>query len=327
VSDPIILKNMRKIFYFICFFSFLSAKACKPINAVNVSAYYKIIEEAESHIIDYDYAMASKKYEKGYELNHSMFGIDVYNALLCNVYLKNWIGCEFWASKLIDKGVETDFFNSKVFNELKKTNEWGNIKNLFLRRKSKINIDLKRQLDSLVIEDQKVYCSIPTGEISYYEAKENTISVEEKFSHLIEKYGYPTEEKVGLRVINDTLLSFIPPFDVLIRHGYQSNNTKLLNFFNSSLNSGEMDLRVKISNSDDSENFIVYKGVLYKLKSKYMDEDLANERKLKFINSNRHKGFLIYAKYSIVGSFADSQDVDEYFKMYDLFIAEWKVDN
>ncbi len=314
---------MKKLFYLFFFSSCLSAQACKSDKPFDKSAYYELIEQAENHIIMNEYAKAAKKYENCYELNDNMFGVDLYNALLCNVYLKKWIACEFWSTKLINKGVKIGFFNSKPFIDFKKTKEWSHIEKKYLDNKSIINTGYKRELDSLLIEDQKIYCSIPTGDITYNKAKEKTETVEEKFIILINKYGYPTEEKVGLHIYNDTIISFVPTFDALIRHGYQSNNSKLLEIFNKSLENGEMDQRIGKAILNDDFNFLVYKGSLYKMKSKFMEEDLSRERKLKFININKHKGFLIFAKFATIGNFDSSTDVDNFFKMYDLFISKW----
>jgi hypothetical protein len=316
---------MKTLFYLLFICSCLSAQACNSSKSFEKVKYYLLIDKAENYIMSNDYAKASKAYDDAYKLHSTMFAVDLHNALLCNVYLKKWDACEFWTTKLINKGVKKDFFNSKTFGEFKKTTEWSHIEKKYSNYKSKINTEYKRQLDSLVVEDQKVYCSIPTGEINYAEAKENTLTVEEKFSSLITQYGFPTEEKLGISIYNDTIISFVPTFDALVRHGYQSGNAQLVAHFDKALLSGEMDRKIAVNNSEDDGKFVIYDGSMYKMKSKFMNnEDVFREKKLKFINKEEDKGFVIFVQIVEYSNFADEASLAAFHKMYDIFIPNWK---
>jgi hypothetical protein len=154
-------------------------------------------------MLENDYEKAIKNYDGSFKLNATMFSVDLYNALLCNVYLKKWDACEVWSTRLINKGVTIHFFNANKFAKFKRTKQWSNILKKFSKHK-RIDFECVRVLDSFVIEDQNVYCGIPTGVLNYEEAKENTLTVEEKFAFLLNKYRYPTEEKMGISVYNDT---------------------------------------------------------------------------------------------------------------------------
>lgn len=316
---------MKNITHIYILMSFFIIQSCESKGQWNQKNYYILIDSAENKIFDADYESALNNYKECYKINSNMFGVDIYNALLCSVYLKKWKDSEFWCNKLIIKGAEKKFFQTKVFTEFRKTNEWTSILKKMKQNKIVFNNQLKNQLDSLIIEDQKVYCGIPQGKLDYPKAKNNTITIEDKFIFLINEHGFPTEETFGLNIINDTLIAPIPAFGTLLRHGYQSNNLKIIEIYNEALELGKLDERAKNGLLDDDFTFVAYKDSLYKLKSQFMEENISLERRLKYMNKNRSKGFLIFAKFSTTGSFANESSIDAFHKMYDLFIPNWHV--
>lgn len=319
---------MKKLINLFLLIFCLTFATCKSQNDKDISSYYKMIDQAENHILLEEYLISSEIYESSFKVHTNMFATDLYNALLCNIYLKNWKACGIWSSRLIRKGIKKDFFNSNLFADFKKSKEWSNVNKKFAEYEENLNTVYKKQLDSLLVEDQKVYCSIPSGDISYEDAKVNTVTIEQKFSNLIYKYGFPTEEKVGIHIYNDTLISFVPTFYALIRHGYQSGNSQLIAHFNKALISGEMDRKLAVTNAQDQNKYVLYGGSMYKKKSKDMTkEDVFCERKLNFIDKNEGKGFVIYADFVNYSNFVDETSVEIFHKMYDIFIPNWQGPN
>lgn len=314
---------MKRIICFYILLSSLFIQSCESQESYNKKEYYLLVGQAEDGIIDNNYVKALNKYNDCYKLNSKMFGVDLYNALLCSVHLKKWADSEVWCNRLVKKGVKIDFFNVALFADFKKTKEWLNVEMKIKQSKKTFDTKLKRQLDSLLIEDQRVYCGIPQGKLNYNQAKQNTITIEEKFVLLLNKHGFPTEETFGLNIINDTVIAFMPTFGTLLRHGYQSNNVELIEIFQKALDKGQVDERVNDALFTDDSNYVVYNGCLYRLKTEFVKEDKLNERKLKFINNNRVKDFLIFAKYRMTANFANESSIETFHKMYDVFIPIW----
>lgn len=311
---------INRLFILILFLSFAS---CTSQKDTNLSLHYQLIDKAENHIMLDDYVSAAKTYEKSFQVNNNMFAIDSYNALLCNLYIEKWEACEIWSSRLIRKGITKDFFKAKIYSKFKRTNEWLQLEAKF----SKIDNDdyyiYKQILDSLLVEDQKVYCAIPIDELTFEEAKASTLTIEEKFASIIKKYGFPTEEKVGIQILEDTVIAVMPRFSPLMRHGYQSGNAQLIAFFAKALKSGEMDRRVGLVNLNDDSKFVIYSGTLYRRKSLIMNDDIQlREKKLKYINKESKKGFFIFAQYSS-GNFADKSSVKAFLELYDVIVPNW----
>lgn len=314
---------MKRIICFYILLSSLFIQLCESQESYNKKGYYLLVAQAEDGILDNNYVKALNKYNDCYKLNSKMFGVDLYNALLCSVRLKKWSDCEIWCNRLVKKGVKIDFFNVALFADFKKTKEWLNVEIKIKQSKTVFNSNLKKQLDSLLIEDQSVYCGIPQGKLDYEKAKQNTITTEEKFVLLLNKHGFPTEEMFGLNFINDTVIALMPRFAALLRHGYQSNNVELIEIFKKALDKGQVDERVNDALFTDDFNYVVYNGCLYRLKNEFFKADKLNERKLKFINTNRDKDFLIFAKYSTTANFANESSIEAFHKMYDVFIPIW----
>ena len=275
---------MKNFIYFYLVAIYFASNACNSAPLSEKINYYKVINQAENHIMNLNYIEASKKYDQAFKLKSKMFGLDLYNALLCNLYLKDWKNCEFWASKLLDKGIDIQFFIANRFNEFRKTEEWLNLQIKYAKSKAKVNSFYKRQLDSLVVEDQKSYCLIQTGDLIYNDVKVNTVVIEDRFASFINSYGFPNEERMGINVVNDTLISFVPSYVSLLRHGYQSGNAKLAKLFKQALENGTLDRRIFESTLNDNSDFALYEGTMYIRKERLIEEDSVREKKLKFVN-------------------------------------------
>ena len=129
---------------------------------------------------------------------------------------------------------------------------------------------------------------------------------------------------MGINVVNDTLISFVPSYVSLLRHGYQSGNAKLAKLFKQALENGTLDRRIFESTLNDNSDFALYEGTMYIRKERLIEEDSVREKKLKFVNKENGKGFLIFVDYFLVGRFADELSVKAFHSMYDVFIPNWQ---
>ena len=300
--------NYFFIFYLLLFFNI---KTYSNIYNTN-DKYYEFVSNAESNIIDGNYKTANSSYLKASKVNKNMYGIDVYNALICSVYLKDWESVNFWSEKLLKKGIKKSFFSASIYNQYKKTKQWEKLEKKIDYYEIKGNQDLAliAKLDSLLIEDQKEYCGIPIGETTYDEAKQTTNSIDEKLLQIIDKYGFPDEEKIGLEVYQDTLISVDSKYAGLYRHSYQANSKRVLKILNDNISNGKLDKRIDFLLSE-IETFLVTDCYIYKIKkSLYTSEENLTERKILFFNNFPKSHFRMQQRLTIIDSKTKKSDPD-----------------
>lgn len=269
---------------------------------VNVKGYEGFILLAENSIINKDYIKANDFYLKAFKLNSYIFGIDAENALLTCIEKKNWKDASFWSEKLFLKGVRLNFFESSKYYEFKKTSEWKtlfksfkNLNNKFLKNTNSKLIDSLSLLTEL---DQFQYCQIPTGKTNFKESSNKTVILDFLFNNLIKNKGFPTEEKVGLNIVNDTFISPLPKYYALLRHSYQSN----LQTTDSTFKVAIKDLKFKkdvyynISSSDEM-TYVVINCKIYENKY-FTNEDL--RRKIVFDNKENYIGFKFFTNLALL---------------------------
>ncbi len=204
--------------------------------SLSLKKYYSNTNNAELSIVDSNYLKAINYYDSAFASKASPFAIDIYNAAVCAVLLNKNEKCYSLLTKIIDKGYKINNFQKKqVFNEFFKT-EWG--KNL-LKYSENINIyynlKLRHTLDSLFYMDQLFRKKV--GEDKPYSFYEDTITKTDisntKFlNKLIVKYGFPSEDLIGL---NDSSL-VDQPYYILIIHQQSGSPSRIYDFTSEIIN-------------------------------------------------------------------------------------------
>ena len=107
---------------------------------------------------------------------------------------------------------------------------------------------------------------------------------------LLKREGYPSEEKIGSFVKNDTTLISFPDFNVLVLHAVQQkpdNLKELENLLEKSSNSFEYDGKRSANKNDQFDScFRIYKGNLYNSKSCGRNDLEVRKISFKFKNPN-----------------------------------------
>ncbi|CCG54067.1 Hypothetical protein KQS_10705 [Flavobacterium indicum GPTSA100-9 = DSM 17447] len=281
--------------------------------------YYFYTEEAENYIVLRQYAKAKEQYALLNKKYNVIFARDIHNAIRCALFSRDYNNAFLWAEKLANKGISINYFNSKVFISLKKQKQWNrfsitydSIYNEFQKNR---NIKLKSELEKLVDEDQADY-----GLANRKDSRvlfETTDRVSDKLISLLKEEGYPTEEKIGVYTINDTIMMISPEFHVLFRHAIQKqpkNLEKLEEFLSASEKKLEHDnKRSQIYNFYYNSCFHIYKGNLYHSNSCGINEFAV--RKMKFIFNNPHHFFIHTDNYIISEYNKDNpEDFDNYYE-------------
>lgn len=261
--------------------------------------YYKVVETAETYTINNQYAKARDEYKKLLKEEHYIFARDLNNAVRAAIISRDYKTAILWCEKLALKGVSINYYNSKVFNRLKSTKLWQSFllkfPTLNEQYKKGLNQSLKTKLTDLVTMDQKDYVRHSKGEFERSKLNATTQRVDGKLIELIKREGFPTEEKIGIEIINDTIIITRPDYYVLINHSHQVNsnrNPEIKNILNKSAKIFEYDnVRNGLSGFVNlSTCFMLYKGNLYSKNNCTVNK--RELQKMKFIFRNTY-GFIL----------------------------------
>lgn len=270
-----------------------------PKNQIKkeVPLYYQLTEKAETYILTRQYAKAKETYMLLAKEYPTLFARDIHNAIRVAVLSRDMKNAFIWGEELAKKGIELPYFNSKIFNGLKKNVEWKSFSKKYdsicKLSQTKWNSNLKKQVNDLLNEDQADYGLENRKEsVVLYETTER---VTDKLIDLLKKEGYPSEEKIGAFTKNDTILIQSPEFGVIIRHAVQQKS-KGLKELNELLEQSYKALEFDLKRSSTHRNFPgacfhIYKGNLYIDKSCDYNSD-AMVKKMVFMFNNPN-GFII----------------------------------
>jgi hypothetical protein len=293
-----------------------------PKNQIKkeVPLYYQITEKAETFILTRQYAKAKETYMLLAKEYPTLFARDIHNAIRVAVLSRDMKNAFIWGEELAKKGIELPYFNSKIFNGLKKNLEWKSFSKKYdsicKLSQSKWNVNLKKQINDLLNEDQADYGLENRKEP--FILFETTERVTDKLINLLKKEGYPSEEKIGVFTKNDTILIQSPEFAVTIRHAVQQK-PKGLNELNELLDKSYETLEFDLKRSVTHQNFQgacfhIYKGNLYINKSCDYNSDIM-VKKMVFMFSNPN-GFIIDNGDYIVSEYnqEDPKEWDDYYE-------------
>lgn len=280
--------------------------------------YYTYTEEAENYILKRQFVKAKEQYNLLNKNYNTIFARDIHNALRCAIFSRDYENAYFWAEKLAKKGVPFKYFDSKIFNLLKKHKEWNNFSkkydSIYNEFQSSRNIKLKEEIEKLLHEDQANY-----GLANRKDSKvlfETTERVTDKLIDLLNDNGYPSEEKIGVYTKNDTILNPYPEYNVLIRHAIQQKVKKLEildDLLAKSIKKLEYDSKRSTNNVFFYNScFHIYKGNLYNSKSCGSNDLMV--RKMKFIFNNPY-GFFIHTDNFVISEY-NKEKPEEYDKYY-----------
>ena len=281
--------------------------------------YYTYTEAAENYILKRQYAKAKEEYMTLNKEYPVLFARDIHNAIRCALFSRDYENTFYWAEKLAKKGVKINYFNANIFNALKKNRQWKSFNtrydSIYRENQNSKNYKLKEKIEKLVQEDQADY-----GLANRKESKvlyETTERVTDKLIDLLKEEGYPSEEKIGVYTINDTILVSSLEYHVLIRHAIQqkTNNLNILeSLLGKSISNLEYDSKRSFNNVFQYDScFHIYKNNLYNSKSCGSNDLMV--KKMKFIFKNPYN-FLIHTENYVVIEYDkdNPEESDRYYK-------------
>jgi hypothetical protein len=261
--------------------------------------YYEVVSNAESFIVNKRYAKAKEEYNKLLDNEHYMFARDLHNAVHTAIIARDYEVAIKFCKKLALKGVSLKYYDAEIFKRLKDTKLWSSFLLKFTRLNELynkgLNQSLKTKLTDLVAIDQKDYVRHSRGEFDRSKLNATTQRVDGELIKLIKQEGFPTEEKIGIEITNDTIINTMPDYYVLINHSHQVNSNKnpeIKNILNESAKLFEYDnVRNNLEGFLNIRTcFMLYKGNLYSDKNCTVNK--IELQKMKFIFRDTY-GFIM----------------------------------
>lgn len=222
--------------YCILFLFFYSINALSGQQVDSVQTYYQLIQVANLQIAEAKYDSALFYYEKA--SNYLLpFSSDSYNACLCAIECKKYPSALFFAAGLVAKGVSLRFFEkNKKTQILTEQPLWNDF--LATKPTAQFNKSLRGKIEQLLELDQK----FRRDNLRYLDSlKLVDEQIELALDTLLNQYGYPSEQLIGIWPVGDTLLyGGWSPWDVLLIHQIKKKTTKYIQFLEKSFYAGLM---------------------------------------------------------------------------------------
>lgn len=285
------------------------------IVKTNTDLYFEQVNIAEQFIVQGYLKRALDLYTDVFRKNNYAFAVDLNNAIRVSLALKRFGSTLYFSKMLASKGVPLSFFNASDFDEFKTTKEWKMLKVAYPKLKSNFestkSLALINGLNQLVQEDQAVYEKHARKEVERIVLKPTTDSITRKWIELVSKHGFPSEEKIGVRIKNDTVIIPRHEYSVLIAHAHQTNCDYLLEM-KKVLNHAKDSLLFNTNSYDVKDllrepNLIIYKGNLYKQKGS--QSNVREIEKIKFIFNQKNAQYIMKGNYRIYA--VDQPDEDD----------------
>ncbi|RKE47128.1 hypothetical protein [Sphingobacterium detergens] len=200
-------------------------------NARASDNYFELVNRAELEIVSGNFTTACKLYNLAFQINHKPFAIDLNNAAISAIYSNQLKLAIDLCKDLAGKGVGPQFFTkSAVFSKLEVLRGWNQLLAEASTQKENLknkNASLLGYIDSLVKQDQYVNSLWRNAEPKdkrkardFMDLTYDTIS--HKLKKLFDSVGFISENLIGVKIINDTIINPDLPFDVIIIHNYQA---------------------------------------------------------------------------------------------------------
>ncbi len=242
---------MRLLFTTLLLIGSFSCWSLDPFS--NVYLYHQYIVHAERLILKGDYADALNEYQSAFEKLDKPFATDLYNALVLSILLKRDSLTESVAMALAEKGVGENFYNrNSLFKQMAASEYWSKLlaKARVARSKFSRSNTKTSQVKQMSGLSNALYKKWSTS-IRNHEQAESPLEREMNRQNrmlagslidYMERYGYPSENEIGVDMINDTIISFEPLFSRLILSTYAQPNglgsTSMTLYLDRALDSG-----------------------------------------------------------------------------------------
>ncbi|MFP9117153.1 hypothetical protein ACLI08_05130 [Flavobacterium sp. RNTU_13] len=185
--------------------------------------YKRLTNLAELSITEARYYDALREYNEAFEIAN--FSVDLYNAAACAAKLNDTKMVYSYSRKLAEKGVGEKFFRKKIFSPYKNDPAFIKIMKLAEQTKQKnmkVNGTYNKQIQEFVTLDS-TYNRLRLTK--YRELGHTPDTLENLFRTntqnimaFIKVNGVYSEEKMGARISNDTIIRYMSKGDIVLLH-------------------------------------------------------------------------------------------------------------
>ena len=286
---------------FLLFFNILITSYSS--NAQNyIISYYPLINKAENYVVQDSLKKALVKYREAFHEIKTPFAKDLYNAAICASTLKNNLLTKHYLLKLAEKKTDVNFLVKNKFfrhNFTKKfKKDYEKIYNSV--KLNNFYIDTLRKMENI---DQSIRNKNKfNGNLVLLETIDPDYNNAKSLYKLIEKYGFPSENEIGLT--NFSVLPNESSFSLILIHQFGKNYFNFRHLLLEAIQNGlllpntGLELLTRIKGDDfNSDGFGGYYGIGYYSTVYYMKQDstyklslkVYKEKEIKAINSERNK--------------------------------------
>lgn len=210
---------MRKIILIVTllvpFFRVLAQKSETSLNA-----YFKNTNRAEVFIIEENYKAANESYKEAFKAtNGILFGNDLFNAFLSSLYAEDYVLCSKYIDSMAYYGVKKELINHRIKKEGKEAFLTIGTNYDSIQQIGKNNMDQEwlRRSDSFVMVDQDIRKKRKASANIKDLAALDSINFN-AFLTAIEKFGFPTLQKIGFYAESSSDPLVTNAFSLLLWH-------------------------------------------------------------------------------------------------------------
>lgn len=192
----------------------------------SMDIYYSLINKAELNIIDSNYSMSSHYYDSAFSLNKFPFSKDIYNAVVIKILLQEDSVAAKYMERLATLGFDVSNFKSNPLTKFFWEGKYAaKVLNYSKTVKPVYSYAYRKEIENIVERDQ-LFRVKPNAYQLYDDTirkidKENVI----KMQQLINRFGFPSEYKIGVQ--NDNVITSL--FNIFFLH-QSSGSYQIFNF-------------------------------------------------------------------------------------------------
>ncbi|MDR3008607.1 MAG: hypothetical protein LBV59_11775 [Sphingobacterium sp.] len=195
----------------------------------DLKSYYALTNKAELFICQGQHQKSLDAYKKAFKINANHYSLDLYNAALLAMDLKDYKTAYQLSMKLAEKGIGDQFFEKKsefILLKQHSNNDWMKLISVAKNQQKYYttkNKKLNEKLLDLFTRDQEVHFRNLRNDSTLSEQMLNSTddSISKILYSIIQENGFLSEFNLGIQTENDTTILSVPQFYIIIRHNFQ----------------------------------------------------------------------------------------------------------
>lgn len=164
----------------------------------SVKNYFSLIRQAESAILDSNIEKALAFYQLAIEAQPSPFAVDLRNATVCAGLLDEHLWVFRFAQRLAKKNASLQIFNNQFFTNFKKTEYWETLQALHTEFRENPAENYNPQYRQSLAQLLEAHRQNRLNDLAPEDYQREEIKMYNELILMLKKYGFPTEDKIGL---------------------------------------------------------------------------------------------------------------------------------